>query len=340
MRSSMTAVAVTAALFIVGLPVVMILLLGNADAASCGQDGSAPQASSKAKSGIPANYLKLYQAAGEKYGVPWTLLAGVGSIETDHGRLKAAGVTSGANSSGAAGPMQFLFATFQDNKVDGNQDGRFDIYDPADAIPSAAVYLKKSGAPGNLHAALFAYNHAEWYVQDVLGRMRAYDAAPTADLSAPDNSAPSGDCGDLGGLATGDGNGRFSVAAGANRPGVPITSDLRDYIARMASFYDEKLVLTTGTNHDQFSASGLQSDHWLGNGGDFGMVLNGGTNDGPVGDRIAAAAFLAAGLPRTEAIRRARAGGLQAVYTDNFRVQIIWKYDGHHDHVHVGLKRI
>jgi len=160
----------------------------------------------------------------------------------------------------------------------------------------------------------------------------------TPDLQAPDNDAPSASCDDLGGLATGDGNSEFSVAPGANRPGVPITKDLRDYIARIASFYDGELVLTTGTHHDQYTRNGNVSDHWDGNGGDFGMVLNGGTNDGPVGDRIAAAAFLAAGLPRAEAIRRARAGGLQVVYTDNFRVQVIWKYDDHHDHVHVGVK--
>ena len=97
------------------------------------------------------------------------------------------------------------------------------------------------------------------------------------------------------------------------------------FVSRMATFYDGRLVISTGTNHDQYTLSGNVSDHYSGNGVDLGMAANGGTDDGPVGDRIAAAAFLAAGLPRDVAIARARAGGAQTIVSNGLRIQIIWK---------------
>src|SRR5438552_2441420 len=90
---------------------------------------------------IPGAYLAQYRAAaGTCTGLDWALLAGIGKVETDHGRLKAAGVASGANFAGAAGPMQFLPATFAGVRARHRDVGR-DIYDPADAIPAAAHYL-------------------------------------------------------------------------------------------------------------------------------------------------------------------------------------------------------
>ena len=350
--------------FVIGLPLGIILLLGGGDS-PCGGDGGGPAPSAAAANGIPGNYLQLYQAAGQKYGLPWNLLAAIGSIETDHGRLKAPGVTNGTNSSGAAGPMQFLEGTWQQYKVDGNRDGRKDKYDPRDAIPGAAKYLKASGAPKDLHRAIFAYNHADWYVQKVLAKMREYGASggrqsaaraasPSAGTPAPSTPAASsigppptdgaaGNCDDGGG-ATGSGDGTFKFGPGANRPGVSFTPAMAAFVGRMATFYDGKLVVTTGTNHSQFVAgSNRESDHWQGNGADFGMVLNGGTNDGPVGDRIATSAFMAAGLPRNIAIAKARAGGGITVYSNKMRIQVIWKVGGdfgnHHDHVHVGIGR-
>ena len=67
--------------------------------------------------------------------------------------------------------------------IDGNQDGRTSPYDPADAIPAAARYLRASGAPGDYHSALFAYNHADPYVAAVLAKAAAYrGGAVTAPL--------------------------------------------------------------------------------------------------------------------------------------------------------------
>jgi hypothetical protein len=231
--------------------------------------------------------------------------------------------------------------------VDGNHDRRTDVYDPRDAIPAAANYLKASGAPGDLHRAIYTYNHSEAYVQQVLAKMREYaNATPAlAPTGSPDRNAsyaaPTGSCDDLGGLTSAS-NGAFQIAPDANLPDKPLTPAMTAFIARMATFYNGTLVVTTGTNHDKDTLAGNVSDHFTGNAADFGMALNHGTDDGPVGDAIAAAAFLAAGLPRDEATRRARAGGAQTILSNGLRIQIIWKINtpeigNHHNHVHVGI---
>jgi hypothetical protein len=118
--------------------------------------------------------------------VPWQVLAGIGSIETDHGRSKAPGVHSGVNRFGCcAGPMQFNLtdgppSSWDSYGVDGNHDGRKDVYDPEDAIPSAANYLRAllHEADGNLSQALLGYNHSQAYVDDV----RAYVTSADEDV--------------------------------------------------------------------------------------------------------------------------------------------------------------
>jgi hypothetical protein len=144
------------------------------------QGGHQPSAGARAE--IPALYLRLYQDAGRRYGVdPW-VLAGIGSVESRHGRSHALGVHSGVNAYGCcAGPMQFSVvgasSTWDAYGVDGDGDGRRSPYDPADAIPAAARYLRASGAPENYRAALFAYNHADWYVAAVLAQASLYRGA-------------------------------------------------------------------------------------------------------------------------------------------------------------------
>lgn len=120
---------------------------------------------------IPEDVQQLYQDAASRYGLPWTLLAGVGMSETAHGRNTA---TSYA---GAQGLMQFMPATFAAYGVDGDDDGRADIHNPADSVHSAANYLVASGAldgPDGVERALFAYNRADWYVGDVLYYAHSY----------------------------------------------------------------------------------------------------------------------------------------------------------------------
>lgn len=124
---------------------------------------------------IPAGIKALYVAAGKRFGIPWTLLAGIGMEETGHGR------NTGTSSAGAQGDMQFMPATFAQYGVDGNGDGIKDIRNPADSIFTAANYLVKSGAKSDVRKAIFAYNHADWYVNDVLYYAQAYGGGQFSD---------------------------------------------------------------------------------------------------------------------------------------------------------------
>jgi cell wall-associated NlpC family hydrolase len=130
---------------------------------------------------IPASYLVWYSGAAQTCpGLPWAVLAGIGKVESDHGRSPAPGVHSGANSAGAEGPMQFLPATFAQYAADGDHDGRVNVYDPADAIFTAAAMLCANGAaaatPGGLSEAVFAYDHSPVYVATVFRWAARYSA--------------------------------------------------------------------------------------------------------------------------------------------------------------------
>jgi hypothetical protein len=121
---------------------------------------------------IPAAVKAGYVGAADRYKVPWTLLAAVGMEETGHGRNNT------VSSAGAQGLMQFMPATFASYGVDGNSDGVADIRGDADSIMSAANYLTQAGVSrggdGGVRRAIFAYNHADWYVNDVLYYAQAY----------------------------------------------------------------------------------------------------------------------------------------------------------------------
>ena len=125
--------------------------------------------------GMPPGYEDAYRSAAATCpGMSWTLLAAVGQVESGHGR------NPGPSSAGAEGPMQFMPATFAAYGVDGDGDGTADPWDIRDAAPSAAHYLCRSGGgdgPDGVRRALFAYNHAQWYVDLVLDAQRAVEAA-------------------------------------------------------------------------------------------------------------------------------------------------------------------
>ncbi|HEX6752781.1 MAG TPA: lytic murein transglycosylase [Solirubrobacterales bacterium] len=124
---------------------------------------------------IPPFLLPIYQACGTEYGIPWQVLASINKIETGFG------TNMGPSSAGALGWMQFLPSSWEAFGLDANGDGRKDPYNPVDAICAAANYLDLSGGSENLYDAIFAYNHADWYVQEVLAYARAYGKLP-ADL--------------------------------------------------------------------------------------------------------------------------------------------------------------
>jgi murein DD-endopeptidase MepM/ murein hydrolase activator NlpD len=112
--------------------------------------------------------LGLWQGAGAQYGVPWQVLAAINKVESDFGR------NMGPSSAGAVGWMQFMPATWLEYGIDASGDGVADPWNAADAIYSAARYLAASGAGADLYGAVFAYNHADWYVQEVLDLARLY----------------------------------------------------------------------------------------------------------------------------------------------------------------------
>ncbi|MGI8623112.1 MAG: lytic murein transglycosylase, partial [Solirubrobacteraceae bacterium] len=122
---------------------------------------------------IPPFLLPIYQAAGIQYGVRWEVLAAINEIETDYGR------NLNVSSAGAVGWMQFLPSTFKRYGVDANKDGVKDPYNPVDAIFSSARYLRAAGGDTNLRKAIFAYNHATWYVDSVMLRARVLGGLPS-----------------------------------------------------------------------------------------------------------------------------------------------------------------
>lgn len=142
---------------------------------------------------IPPFLLPIYQAAGIQYSVPWQVLAAINEIETDYGR------NLNVSSAGALGWMQFMPPSWEAYGVDANGDGLKDPYNPVDAIFAAARYLKAAGAETDLPRAIFAYNHADWYVESVLLRARVIGGMPA----------------DLVGSLTGLTQGHFPVAARA-----------------------------------------------------------------------------------------------------------------------------
>ena len=118
--------------------------------------------------GRPAGYLQLFQESAASYcpGLSWTVLAAIGQVES------ADGQNLGPSTAGALGPMQFLPSTWATWGIDGFGDtGTPDIMNPFDAVPSAARMLCADGVTNGgagLTQAIFDYNHATWYVDEVL----------------------------------------------------------------------------------------------------------------------------------------------------------------------------
>jgi hypothetical protein len=128
-------------------------------------------ASTCAASGVPPVLIPIYQAASARYGLgpqgP-AILAGINAVETGFGQ------NLGPSSAGAVGWMQFMPSTWESYGVDANGDGVEDPNNPEDAIFAAAGYLAAAGMPADTYGAIFAYNHADWYVSEVLANAGCY----------------------------------------------------------------------------------------------------------------------------------------------------------------------
>jgi murein DD-endopeptidase MepM/ murein hydrolase activator NlpD len=106
--------------------------------------------------------VSVWQRAGATYGIPWQVLAAINKVESNFGR------NMGPSSAGAIGWMQFMPDTWLRWGTDANGDGVADPWNAEDAIFSAARYLAAAGGTQDIPRAIFAYNHAQWYVDEVL----------------------------------------------------------------------------------------------------------------------------------------------------------------------------
>lgn len=192
-----------ALVLLVGIIGIVALLLLT----SVGEDGKKEEAtvwqgeiSDIGENQIPAQYIPIYKAAAEKYDVPWNLLAAEHRVETQFSTMKVM-----ESPVGAVGHLQFMPLTwigwsypggnsvgnaaipkdvlmnpefikkYGGYGVDANGDGKADPYDLEDAVYSAAHYLSSNGASeGRIRDAVYSYNHAQWYVEEVLGYADLY----------------------------------------------------------------------------------------------------------------------------------------------------------------------
>jgi hypothetical protein len=308
--------------------------------------GRAGGASPTALADIPADYIAAYHAAGDRYGIDWAILAAIGKIECDHGRSQAGGCNppGTVNSAGATGPMQFIGSTWrvgtrpmtvpavgsptaavsQGYATDGDADGLADVWDPADAIAGAARLLRVNGAPADYERALLAYNHAGWYVQEVIDIANRYrDAVSAASyvVGAPD----------------------ASVRAVLANPHIELTGvqrvDLasglidRRVVALLAWLGHSHTLIVTAlrSDHSRYTSEGNLSNHTFGRAVDIGAVDGQrctGTRWGNCGRLAVAIASVAGPLHSTELIYCFDPDG--PLSADAFA-----RAD-HCDHIHVG----
>ena len=188
--------AVAAAGLAVGLASSLVGIAVVASAVSLlGVGDDTPAATSAATARISPTMLVLYQeAAATCPGLPWTILAAIGSIESDNGQSNLPGVHDGANAAGAEGPMQFEPATFEayDEPVPPGGATPASPYDPTDAVYAATRLLCADGASGgaDLAAAVYAYNHSASYVAQVLALSQSF--AGSSSGSSPGVPADAG----------------------------------------------------------------------------------------------------------------------------------------------------
>ena len=192
-------------LFVIGLSLTIVLplvavLLAFAAVSSQAQCAGATAGPGSAP-GVPSSLLAMFeQAAGGYQLTPggWAYLAAINQVESNFDRSTLPGVRSGTNADGAAGPMQIgvggaagdTWARYEVDAPGGATPPS--VYDETDAVYAAANYLRASGAPGDWPAALYAYNHAGWYVAQVQQLAQRYAQTPGNAITAL--GAPAAGC--------------------------------------------------------------------------------------------------------------------------------------------------
>jgi hypothetical protein len=291
-------------------------------------------ASPMGKDEIPARFMPIYEKAAARFSLGdrgvW-VLAAIHSRETSFGDGHA------VSTAGALGPMQFMPATWapgapvKNDRIvvaptsdtsrgyatDGDGDGLADTNNVADAIHAAARYLHVGGAPGDWNRAVFSYNHAGWYVDQVLDRAAEFQgqctltavggpAVPIGDLDYNDTSGPWG------------GAMKFAKALAAlgRRYGCTPVSEKRS---------------TRNT------ASGGVSDHWVGSTTAYAVDIANCSLQFPEGplDHTARDIASVLGLPGRTGVHNRVLG--------SYRFQMLWQTmvgGNHYNHVHIGVRLI
>jgi cell wall-associated NlpC family hydrolase len=254
-------------LCLISIPMMVIggtsLLFAGGGGGGCtpgsGQSTTQPGVSAAASNSIPANYLMWYRKVGVQFGVSWTILAGIGKVESDHGRSRLPGVLNGHNAFGAAGPMQIGITGAAGNQWGGapvhaanlvvvgvatDEDGKptVSVYDPADAIAGAAKYLIQHGVQSDIPAAIFAYNHLDSYVQNVLSWASTYSSGGFT----------------VSGVTPGSGGGSSGSCTGSSQLDAMIAPNAA--VSTAISFAQQQIgkpYLWGGTGPDAFDCSGL-----------------------------------------------------------------------------------
>jgi hypothetical protein len=214
-----------------GAPTGSIVLAGAPTQTGDQQPIAPTVISGLAANGIPNVALNAYRVAAARMGtaepscgVDWSLLAGIGRVETNHGRFRGAVLNSDGTSTPrimgppldgvqfafirdtdggswdgdstydrAVGPMQFIPATWRAYGVDADGTGSADPFNINDAALGAAHYLCVAGGnlrtDAGLRKAVMAYNHSDSYVNEVLALARAYASGiPVADIPLVGNT--------------------------------------------------------------------------------------------------------------------------------------------------------
>jgi cell wall-associated NlpC family hydrolase len=171
-----------------GLVSVLAAAIGSGSASSpAGGSATGSARSVPNKVAIPTSWLPLYQrAATTCAGLPWSVLAAIGTVETGSGQSTLPGVWSGSNSAGAEGPMQFEPPTFAAYATVGPGGARpASPYDSIDAVYTAATYLCANGAgtAATLQSAIFDYNHSDAYVDTILTLSLAFEQDATTSTT-------------------------------------------------------------------------------------------------------------------------------------------------------------
>jgi hypothetical protein len=169
------------ALFVVAaiLGLLFFISLFVASISSAVGEGSVCTVVGRNGEAIPASYVPWLERAATKYELGprgFAIVAAVHKVESDFGRSTEPGVHSGENGAGAGGPGQFLQSSWEAYGVDADGDGVANRYSVPDSIFATANYLHAAGAPQDWYGALFAYNHADWYVEEVLATAANFSA--------------------------------------------------------------------------------------------------------------------------------------------------------------------